>query len=92
MGAAARVVHEGSVKAIKEYFKLSPILDAEEESSISIEKDFNPSEIRLTGNVVGEAPFSGSVVHRGWKVTATSLPKLSEAHDASIVAAAEVEL
>ena len=37
-------------------------------------------------------PFTGTLVHRGWKVTEVSLPKLAEGHDAHIVAPAEVEL
>jgi hypothetical protein len=48
--------------------------------------------VRLTGNVVGKAPFNGQVSHRGWKVEDTRLPKLAPSHDASIVAPAEVEL
>ena len=92
VGAAARVVHEGSLKAINEYFTLMPIREEEEESRLTLQDGFNASEIRLTGNVVGSAPFSGTLIHRGWRAQEVKLPKISEGHDVTIIAAAEVEL
>ncbi|MGR5062099.1 DUF2760 domain-containing protein [Photobacterium sp. DNB22_13_2] len=92
IGAAARVIHEGGHKVLSEYFSFAPVRAEEEETRITLPKGFNASEVRLTGNVVGEAPFTGTLIHRGWKVTDIKLPKLAEGHDAKIVAAAEVEL
>jgi len=92
IGAVARIVHEGAAKTIKEYFQLDPIRAEQEESRITVAEGFNPAEIRLTGNVVGSAPFSGTLVHRGWKATNIKLPQLAAGHDATVVAAAEVEL
>ena len=92
IGAAARVVHEGSKKTLSTYFTFEAIRSEEEETSISLAEGFNASEIRLTGNVVGNAPFKGTLIHKGWKVSEVKLPKLAAGHDASIVAPAEVEL
>jgi len=92
IGAAARVVHEGSKKALDTYFTLAAVRSEDEESRITLPAGFNATEVRLTGNVVGEAPFTGSLIHKGWKVTEVKLPKLAEGHDTSIVAPAEVEL
>ena len=92
IGAVARVIHEGSKKTINDYFSLQPLRSEEEETRITLESGFNASEIRLTGNVVGEAPFTGTLVHRGWKASSTKLPKLAPGHDTSIIAPAEVEL
>lgn len=92
IGAAARVVHEGSKKILNTYFTLEAIRSEEEETRISIPEGFNASEVRLTGNVVGTAPFNGILIHKGWKVSEVKLPKLVAGHDASIVAPAEVEL
>ena len=92
IGAAARVVHEGSKKTLNNYFTLESIRSEDEESKVTLPTGFNAAEVRLTGNVVGEAPFTGILVHKGWKVTDIKLPKLAEGHDTSIVAAAEVEL
>lgn len=92
IGVAARVVHEGCNKAVNEYFTLETVRTEHEGSKVTLAKGFNAAEVRLTGNIVGQAPFTGTMVHKGWKVTSIRLPKLTKGHDASIVAAAEVEL
>ncbi len=92
IGAAARVVHEGSQKTLETYFTLAAVRNEDEETRISLPKGFNAAEVRLTGNVVGEAPFNGTLIHKGWKVSEVKLPKIAEGHDTSIIAPAEVEL
>ncbi len=92
IGAAARVVHEGCSKVLGEHFALEPIRQEQENSKITLPKGFDAKSVRLTGNIVGEAPFTGTLVHKGWRVTDVRLPKLTEGHDASIIAPAEVEL
>lgn len=92
VGVAARVVHEGCNKVINEHFKLAVVRDEQEGSKITLPKGFDAACIRLTGNIVGEAPFTGSLVHKGWQVTEIRLPKLTAGHNAKIIAPAEVEL
>lgn len=92
IGAAARVVHQGCSKAIKEHFTLAPVSQDQEGSRVTLNKGFDAASFRLTGNIVGEAPFTGTLVHKGWQVTELHLPKLTEGHNAKIIAAAEVEL
>jgi len=92
IGAAARVVHEGSKKTLNTYFTLEALRSEDEETRITLAKGFNASEVRLTGNVVGEAPFTGTLIHKGWKVSEIKLPKIAAGHDVSILAPAEVEL
>lgn len=92
IGAAARVVHAGCRKALREHFTLQPVRQEAEGSAITLEAGFDASAIRLTGNVVGQAPFRGSLGHRGWRVAEVRLPKLAEKHDARILAPAEVVL
>jgi len=92
IGVAARVVHTGCNKAINDYFTLDTVRSEQEGSKVTLAKGFDASEVRLTGNIVGQAPFTGSLVHKGWKVTDIRLPKLTQGHNAEIVAAAEVEL
>nr|WP_067292138.1 DUF2760 domain-containing protein [Marinobacterium profundum] len=92
IGAAARVVHEGSQKALNSYFTLEPVRTEDEETRVTLAEGFNAQEVRLTGNVVGTAPFTGTLVHRGWKVTEVKLPKLASGHDTRVIAPAEVEL
>ncbi|MEH0741312.1 DUF2760 domain-containing protein [Vibrio cholerae] len=92
VGAAARVIHSGGQKVLAEYMTLEPIRQEEEESRITVEEGFDPQKVRLTGNVTGQAPFHGTLVHKGWKASAMTLPKLADHYDASIIAPAEVEL
>ena len=92
IGVAARVVHEGCNKVINEYFTLETVRADQEGSKVTLVKGFDASEVRLTGNIVGQAPFTGNLIHKGWKVTNIRLPKLTAGHNANIVAAAEVEL
>ncbi|MDR5824690.1 DUF2760 domain-containing protein [Caballeronia sp. LZ043] len=92
IGAAARLVHDGCRAVLREHFTINPVRSEAEGSRITLQEGFDAAAVRLTGNVVGRAPFSGSISHRGWKVEDTRLPKLAPSHDASIVAPAEVEL
>ncbi|MDX9844565.1 MAG: DUF2760 domain-containing protein [Aquabacterium sp.] len=92
IGAAARVVHEGCRKVLREHVSLAPVRAENEGSRLTLPAGFDASAVRLTGNVVGQAPFTGTLTHRGWRATEVRLPQLTEGHDAQIVAQAEVEL
>ena len=92
IGVAARVVHDGCNKAINEYFTLETVRSDQEGSKVTLAKGFDAAKVRLTGNIVGQAPFTGTLIHKGWQVTDIRLPKLTAGHNAKIVAAAEVEL
>ena len=91
-GAAARVVHEGCRKVLREHFMIEPVLRETEGSQITVSPGFDASAIRLTGNVVGSAPFNGVVGHRGWRATDVHLPKVADGHNVHVLAPAEVEL
>lgn len=92
IGAAARVVHEGCRKVLREHFMIEPVLFESEGSPIEVSPGFDASAIRLTGNVVGAAPFHGVVGHRGWRATDVHLPKVADGHNVHVLAPAEVEL
>lgn len=92
IGAAARIVHEGCHKVLHHHFDFSPVRSESENSRVTVKAGFDPSTLRLTGNIVGKAPFNGTLIHRGWQVTDIRLPKLAEHHNVKVVAAAEVEL
>jgi hypothetical protein len=92
IGGVARVLHEGCNKVLREHFTLTPVRPEAEGSRLTLPAGFDARAVRLTGNVVGQAPFTGSLCHRGWRVTETRLPKLAEGHDVRVLAQAEVEL
>ena len=92
IGAAARVVHGGCRTVLREHFTIRPVREEAEGSRVTLPEGFDATAVRLTGNVVGKAPFTGSLSHRGWRVQDVRLPKLAASHDTSVIAAAEVEL
>ncbi|MBF6992547.1 MULTISPECIES: DUF2760 domain-containing protein [Cupriavidus] len=92
IGAAARLVHDGCRAVLREHFTIRPVREEAEGSRVTVADGFDATAIRLTGNVVGSAPFHGSISHRGWKVDEVRLPRVAERHDATVIAPAEVEL
>lgn len=92
IGAAARVVHEGCRKVLREHFTFEPVRAEAEGSRLTLQPGFDAAAVRVTGHVVGQLPFTGTLGHRGWRATETRLPKLGQGHDASVLAQAEVEL
>lgn len=92
IGAAARVVHTGCRKALRDHVKLAPVREEEEGARVTLPEGFDPAAVKLTGNVQGKGPFSGTLRHRGWRATEVSMPVAIEGHDARVVAQAEVEL
>ena len=92
IGAAARVVHQGCRKTVRDHFKIVPIRTEPEGSRITLQEGFDAASIRLAGNVIGKPPYNGSLIHRGWRVSEVALPKVAPGHDIRVLAAAEVEL
>ncbi|MEM7151838.1 MAG: DUF2760 domain-containing protein [Myxococcota bacterium] len=92
IGAAARVVHEGCTRALRDVLTLAPVRSEDEGAAVELAAGYDASRTRATGNLVGEPPFRGTLAHHGWEVTKISLPTLVEGHDPSIVAPAEVEI
>jgi hypothetical protein len=92
IGAAARLVHDGCRATLREHFTIRPVRDEAEGSRVTLAEGFDATSVRLTGNVVGKAPFNGSISHRGWRVDDVRLPKLTGSHNAKVIAPAEVEL
>ena len=92
IGAAARAVHEGTRKALRAHVTLSPVRDEEEDAKLTLPEGFDAASVKLTGNVTGKAPFTGTLRHRGWRATSISLPVAVEGHDVRVLCPAEVEL
>ena len=90
VGAAARTVHDGCRKALRDAFSFAPVRTEAEGAPVRLPAGFDPHAVRLTGNVSGNPPFSGVLRHHGWKVTEARMP--SEAGASTVVAPAEVEL
>ena len=92
LGAGVRSIHQSCQKVLKEHLVLEPVLKGEERSVVEVPAGFDPSAIRLTGNVTGQPPFKGTLEHHGWRVAKIKINKPPEGQDAFVVQAAEVEL
>jgi len=92
VGGAARLLHGGARKVLTDTFDLEAVRAEAEGSRLTLPAGFDAAAVRVTGNVVGQPPFTGTLQHRGWRATAVRLPALTEGHDTRVIAPAEVEL
>jgi hypothetical protein len=94
VGSAARVVHEGCKAALREHFKIRSVCEENDGSSVTIPVGYAADEYRLIGNIRGAGPFSGTLVHRGWKTEWVKLPRILRVNADRLptIAPAEVEL
>ncbi|WPB74250.1 DUF2760 domain-containing protein [Archangium violaceum] len=92
VGAAARIVHEGCRKVLRQYLTLEPVLPQSEGDRVDVPAGFDAQRIRLTGNVAGQPPYNGALKHHGWVTTAVKFPSTSPAMDPRVLSPAEVEL
>lgn len=91
VGAAARVVHEGCRRALRTHASVVSVRSESEGTPVTV-REGELSELKLTGNVTGTAPYRGVLRHRGWRIESLKLPTPVGSQDLSIVAPAEVEL
>lgn len=92
IGAAVRNIHEECKAALNESLTLESVYTDAEGSTIKVPAGFDAQSVRLTGNVRGEPPFTGTLRHRGWRVSAFNLPQRTGNQDSHVIAAAEVEV
>jgi hypothetical protein len=92
IGAAVRDVHAGCRQALRRYLALDTILAGQEGQPVSVPPGTDFAAVRLVGNVTGQPPFRGTLLHRGWRVTALSLPPLPDGTLRRVLAQAEVEV
>jgi len=92
IGAAVRNVHSGCREVLDAHVTLAPVMEKDENTSVTIDPGFDAHTIRLTGTVSGEPPFTGVLRHRGWRVERIDLPQQMQELKDLIVAPAEVEV
>lgn len=96
IGVVARVVHQGCREVLKGAFDIEPLHKGEEREELTLAGDFDAGSYRLVGKVPQRPPYKGTVLHRGWKTTRISLPRVSdatgEAAARTVIAPVEVEV
>jgi hypothetical protein len=88
------VVHAGCKAALQEHFRIRPVREESEGSTVQVPAGYRADEYRLIGKISGSAPFSGMLVHHGWKTDMVKLPRVLRGSTDRLpaIAPAEVEL
>lgn len=91
--AAVNEIHRDCGKVLKRLFDLQPLMEEEEQTKIEVPKGFDAAKYQLSGNVSGDPPHHGTLVHAGWKATKCEIPTWTGSESAAmVVAACEVEV
>ncbi len=77
---------------LKEFVTIRPVRDENEGTIINVEKGYDPSLLKVVGKVSGEPPYSGVLIHKGWKAHKKSLPKKIGKQTSEVIYPAEVEI
>ena len=95
IGSAARVVHAGCRKVLDEYFDITPLQNAPEGSSLTLESGYDAHTFRLLGSVPEHPPYKGKLLHPGWIAQSVKLPRLTGTTETRlwpVLAPAEVQV
>lgn len=92
IGSAVRKIHQDCGKCIEELVTIRPIMDENEGAVVHVAPGYDPAEMKIVGKVTGEPPFTGIVVHRGWKAHKKSLPKKIGLQANELLFPAEIEV
>jgi len=93
IGAAVRDVHRDCAAALERMFALRPLRSQEEGAHVEIPAGYNSLQVKLTGNVTGQLPLQGTLMHHGWQAMQCELPAWSGQEEAArVIAPAEVEV
>lgn len=92
IGQAVREIHKKAQAALKQHAVIEPVLSGSEGDAATIAKGFDPSAVRVVGNVTGEPPFTGSINHPGWRVKELKLASPPEGADEFVLQPAEVQI
>ena len=91
IGAAVRQIHAGCRKVIDDNFNVKALFDKPEGEKVSLGDDFDPGEVKMSGNVPEKAPYNGELKHKGWKSDKVKLPKRTDKVNVKVVCPAEIE-
>ena len=91
VGAAVRQIHAGCSKVLSENFDVKPLFTVTEGETVSLDDNFDASEVRLTGNVPEKSPYKGTLRHKGWIVNSVDLPKRTGKINDRVICPADIE-
>ena len=92
LGAAVRDIHRKAATVLKDHLTIGPVLAGGEGERVTVPAGFDPSAVRVVGNVTGAPPFTGELQHPGWRVTEVKLPAVASGADGFVLQPAEVQV
>lgn len=92
IGQAVRDIHKNAQAAIKQHLVMEQVMPQQEGSAVTVPAGFDPSAIRVLGNVTGTPPFTGTLQHPGWRVREIKLAPPPAGADEFVIQPAEVQL
>lgn len=88
VGKVARVVHQGVKEVLADAIQVEPVYSGQEGETISVSED--SESFRFIGNRTGKPPFSGKVLHKGWRARHIRIPRANMRSD--VIQPAEIEV
>jgi hypothetical protein len=85
-------IHKKAAAALKKYLVVEPVLAGSDGERVTVPRGFDPSAVRVVGNVTGEPPYTGELQHPGWRVKELKLPTTADGQDPFVVQPAEVQV
>lgn len=92
IGSAVRKIHQDCSKSLEELVTIRPLMTENEGATVRVPQGYDPSCIKVVGKVKGEPPYTGTLVHKGWKAHKRSLPKKIGEHHNDVICPAEIEV
>ncbi|MBM3983717.1 MAG: DUF2760 domain-containing protein [Planctomycetes bacterium] len=92
IGQAVREIHKKAQAALKQHAVIEQVLPGTEGDTTTVQKGFDPSAVRVVGNVTGAPPFTGAIQHPGWRVKELKLATPPEGADEFVLQPAEVQI
>lgn len=87
VGAATRDVLRDCGQTLERLFAIRAVVEAEEGAAHETPAAMDSGRYRVTGNVSGDPPYRGQLVHHGWEATHCKLPQWSGSDDAAMIVA-----
>jgi Domain of unknown function (DUF2760) len=92
VGSAVRKIHQDCNQVLEDLVTVRPIMEESEGATIRVPLGYDSATIKVTGKVKGEPPFTGILIHKGWKAHKHSLPKKIGDHSNEVISPAEIEV
>lgn len=92
IGQSVREIHKKAQAALKQHAVIEQVLPGSEGDNATVQPGFDPSAIRVVGNVTGAPPFTGAIQHPGWRVKELKLATPPEGADEFVLQPAEVQI